>query len=98
MARYFFHLRDGIDHVLDPDGCELPDLQAIKRVAMRSARDTLSNELRDNGHLDLRYRIDVEDADGQLVYSLPLEDAFKITPAARTAPDTKPAGIFQSTS
>ena len=81
MARYFFHLRDGTDHLLDPEGTELPDLQAIQALAMRAARDTLSHELRDNGHLDLRYRIDVEDEHGSLVYSLPLEGAFTITPA-----------------
>ena len=30
MARYFFHLRDGEDQLLDPDGTELVDHHAIE--------------------------------------------------------------------
>jgi len=77
VARYFFHLRDGTDQLLDPDGVDLPDLAAVRQTALAAARDTLSNELRD-GRLDLRYRIDVEDGRGDLVHSLPLEEAFEL--------------------
>ena len=63
MARYFFHLRDGDDQLLDPEGTELSDKQSIEAAALRAARDTLSHELQ-SGRLDLRYRIDVEDEAG----------------------------------
>lgn len=43
MAQYFFHLRDGTDHILDPEGTELADLPAVQQHTMRCARDTLSN-------------------------------------------------------
>ena len=76
MARYFFHLRDGHDQLLDPDGIELPDHRAIEATALKSARDTLSQELR-AGRLDLRYRIDAEDERGSVVHSIELADAFE---------------------
>jgi len=76
MARYFFHLRDGEDQLLDPDGTELVDHQAIEAAALRAARDTLSHELQ-LGRLDLRFRIDVEDDDGNIVHSIALADAFE---------------------
>ena len=77
MARYFFHLRDGSDQVLDPEGIELADVDAVKAKVLLAARDTLSNDIRE-GKLDLRYRIEVEDAAGNLVYRLALKDAFEV--------------------
>jgi len=76
MPRFFLHLCDGADRLLDPDGIELPDVEAAKVHALRSARDTLSNELR-QGRLDLRHHIDVEDAEGRVIYTLPLEQTFQ---------------------
>jgi len=76
MARYYFHLRDGSDQLLDPDGIELQDQRAIEAAALRAARDTLSHELR-AGRLDLRYRIDVETADGMIIHTIDLAEAFE---------------------
>ena len=80
MARYFFHLRDGSDQLLDPEGIELADLLAVKDKALFAARETLSNVIK-AGTLDLRYRIDVEDVEGNIVHSLRLEDAFEVIPS-----------------
>ena len=77
MARYFFHLRDGSDHLPDLEGRELPGLDEVRQVALTCARDTLSQELKD-GRLDLAYRIDVEDAQGMIVHTLPLREAFEV--------------------
>ena len=76
MARYFFHLRDGDDQLLDPDGIELADQPAIEAAALNAARGMLSHEMRE-GRLDLRYRIDVEDQRGTVVHSVDLADAFE---------------------
>jgi hypothetical protein len=38
MSLLYFHLRDGADHLLDPDGIELPYLEAAKKRAVESAR------------------------------------------------------------
>ena len=39
MPTYYFHIRDGDTVVLDDDGCELADFEAIRNEALRSARD-----------------------------------------------------------
>ncbi|MBF7013802.1 hypothetical protein QUC32_03010 [Novosphingobium resinovorum] len=77
MPRFYFHLRDHTDSVIDPEGQELPDLQAAERVALEAARDTLSQEMK-GGFLDLRYRIEVEDEAGTVIYSLQLKDSFAV--------------------
>ena len=79
MARYFFHLRDGIDCSLDPEGRELDDLDAAKRVALLSARETLSHDMKD-GRINLHYRIDVEDGVGTILHTVAFRDAFEIVP------------------
>jgi hypothetical protein len=60
MIRYFFHVRDGSDVALDPEGLELADLEAAQNAALEAARDTLSHDIK-QGFIDLRLRIDVED-------------------------------------
>jgi hypothetical protein len=77
VALYFFHLCDGSNRLLDVEGQELTDLDAAKQFALLSARDILSHEMR-NGHLNLRVRLDVADAAGAVVHTLPLEGAFKV--------------------
>ena len=77
MALYFFHLCDGPNHLLDLEGQELPDLDAAKAFALLSARDTLSHEMK-RGLLNLCVRLDVADAAGAIVHTLPLEQAFRI--------------------
>jgi hypothetical protein len=79
LARYFMHLRDGTDDLLDSEGIELADLEAVRNRVMASARDVLAGDLR-NGVVDLRYRIDAEDEAGLVVYSLPFKHAFSIIP------------------
>jgi hypothetical protein len=76
MSRYFFHLIDSIDKILDPEGAELtPD--AIVGVALVQARDCMAADVK-NGRLDLHYRIDVHDERGELVHSLAFADAVEI--------------------
>jgi hypothetical protein len=77
IALFFFHLRDHSSSVLDPDGTELPDLNAAKAKALVAARDTLSHDIK-QGLMDLRYRIDVEDAAGYLLHSLALRQSFTV--------------------
>jgi hypothetical protein len=77
MAGYFFHLRDGSDELLDPEGLVLPDTQAAKAKALWAARDTLSHDMR-GGTLDLRFHIEVEDIEQAVIYCLPFEEAFQV--------------------
>jgi hypothetical protein len=46
MARYYFHLRNGGELVIDDEGVDLPDLSAAKREAMQAARELLAEAIR----------------------------------------------------
>jgi hypothetical protein len=77
MPRYFFHLRDGVDILLDPDGRELPDAAAAAQLALTEARSLMSHEIL-GGVLHLSQRLDVEDSEGRVVHSLAFSDAVSI--------------------
>jgi hypothetical protein len=79
MPHFFLHLRDHVDETLDPEGLDLPDLDALKRAVLEAARDVMAGDLR-NGLIDLRYRIDAENAQGAVVFSLPFQHAVNIIP------------------
>ena len=80
MARYFLHLRDHVDEVLDGEGLELLDLEAVKRAVLEGARDVIAHEIKTDGAMNLRYRIDAEDETKNVVHSLPFKDAVIIVP------------------
>jgi hypothetical protein len=84
MARYFMHLRDGTEELLDPEGREFATLAALRDAVLATARDLLVGDVRD-GLLDLRFRIDAEDAGGAIVYTLPFNHALNIIPAVEAA-------------
>jgi hypothetical protein len=79
LARYFLHLRDGTDEVLDPEGMEFATMDALRNEVLVSARDIMSADIR-RGVLDLRFRIDAETESGELVYTFPFKHAFNIIP------------------
>ena len=77
MATYFFHLRDGHDVLLDPDGRELADHAAIVRVALMEARHIIGHEAI-AGSIKLDQHIDVEDSAGVVVHTIAFADAVAI--------------------
>ena len=81
MARYFMHLRDGTEQILDPEGLEFPTIEALRKAVLVSARDLMTGDVRE-GVIDLRFRIDVEDEAGEIIYSLPFKNAVNIIPEA----------------
>ena len=81
MARYFMHLRDGTEQILDPEGLEFPTIEAVRKAVLVSARDLMTGDVRE-GVIDLRFRIDVETEDGEIVYTLPFKHAVNIIPEA----------------
>ncbi len=81
MARYFMHLRDGTEQILDPEGLEFPNIEAMRKAVLVSARDLMTGDIRE-GVMDLRFRIDVEDEDGAIIYTLPFKHAVNIIPEA----------------
>ena len=76
MPRYFLHLRDHTEEILDPEGIAMP-AEAVAGVALNSARDCIAGDVRD-GRVDLRFRIDVHDESGALVRSQTFADAVEV--------------------
>jgi hypothetical protein len=74
MARYSMHLRDGTENLLDPDALEFASVEALRTAVLLSARDLLAHDA-GNGMLDSRFRIDAENEDGAIVYSIQLRHA-----------------------
>ena len=91
MPRYFMQLRDGSDELLDPDGIEHSDLDALRRGVLKGVRSLLSEDVRD-GVIDLRFRIDAEDHNGIIVYALSFAEALQIIPADALPDDKKILG------
>ncbi len=77
MPVAYFHLRDGVDHTLDPDGIELPDIAAARSLAIKSALDIMSHDIQDR-KLDLNLRIDIEDEAGSILDVINFRDLIEV--------------------
>jgi hypothetical protein len=78
MALYFFHLREGLDTLLDLDGREIADPASIPALALRDARGLISQEALD-GAIGLRSSIQVRNNEDVLVHELHFRDAVRIS-------------------
>ena len=76
MLRYFIHLVDSNDVLLDPEGILLAS-DAVEAKALQCARDCMAGDVM-QGELDLRYRIEVQDEAGDVVHRLEFADAIRI--------------------
>jgi hypothetical protein len=76
MARYFLHLRNGIEEILDPEGVEMP-ADGVAGAALMAARDCIAGDVK-KGRLHLHCRIDVHAENGEIVHSLTFADAFDV--------------------
>jgi hypothetical protein len=74
---FYFHLCDGTDVLLDPDGRELAS-EMIPAAALAEARAIIAADARD-GHIRLDHDIQVRDAAGDTVHSIAFEDAVRVT-------------------
>jgi hypothetical protein len=72
-------LRDGTEQMLDPEGIEYADLDDLRKKVLLAARDLISGDAI-SGEIDMRFRIDAEDRDGVIVYSLGFKEAVRIIP------------------
>ncbi len=78
MPLYYFHLCDGVDVLLDPEGKYLEGQAEIESTALAAARSLISHDAL-GGHIGLQHHIDVEDEAGKVVHCLDFNDAVKIT-------------------
>ena len=79
MTKYFMNLRDGTEELLDPEGIEYASLDALRKAVLATVRDLMCGDMV-AGVLDFRFRIDAEDSDGVIVYTLPFKHAVNIIP------------------
>ena len=77
MPLFYFHLRDGADVLLDPDGREL-DQSAIAAAALAEARAMIAADVLE-GRVRLDQQIEVLDSAGTVIHRLPFEDAVTVT-------------------
>jgi hypothetical protein len=80
MPRYYMHLVDGSDELLDEDGVELP-IDAVAESALLQARDCMAGDVK-SGLLDLHYEIRVYSEAGEMVHCLKFSDAVEIVATA----------------
>jgi hypothetical protein len=86
LSLLYFHLRDGHDVLLDPEGRELDGREAIAAAALAEARAIISDDAI-AGRINLNQRIDVEDEQRKIVHSLRFADAIEIS-----LPEPTPVG------
>lgn len=77
MTLLYFHLRDGHDLLLDPEGREIDGREAIATAALAEARAIIGDDAT-AGRINLDQRIDVEDEQQNVVHSLRFIDAIEI--------------------
>ncbi|MBL6082339.1 hypothetical protein JMJ56_30665 [Belnapia sp. T18] len=70
MPRFFLHVRQGQELILDPEGSELPDLVAAQHEARLSLRELVAGCLRSSGSssriTDVQ-QIEIADQAGQVL-------------------------------
>jgi hypothetical protein len=81
MPIYYFHLCNGGDVLLDPDGQMLVDMGAVIAMALREARAIIGADAL-QGKIGLGQRIEVENERGAIVHRLQFEDAVQVTRGA----------------
>ena len=79
MTRYFFHLKNSIDEILDPEGTEMP-AEVVPGAALRAARDCIAGDVKE-GRFDLHFRIEIVSDKGELVHTLQFSGAVEVVPA-----------------
>jgi hypothetical protein len=77
VALYFFHLCDGHDTLIDPEGQEIGNAAKIGVVALREARAMISQDVL-GGRINLDQSIEVRDNGGKLIHQLAFRDAVTI--------------------
>ncbi len=77
VPRFFFHLYNDVD-APDEEGIELPDLAAARDYALRNARFTAGETVKETGHFVAAHRIDIEDEHGRVLATVRFADAVTI--------------------
>lgn len=86
LALYYFHLTDGHQTLIDPDGRELANPNQIPVLALQEARAMIGQDAL-VGRINLNQYIEVRDEAGKLIHQLRFRDAVTITGAGNRDSD-----------
>jgi len=75
---YYFHLCDGRDTLIDPDGREIGDAATLGDIAIKEARAMISQDAL-SGKIFLDQFIEVRDEDGKLIHKMGFRDAVSVS-------------------
>jgi hypothetical protein len=75
MQRYYFHVRDGDDFLVDSERLDFATLAEVHREAIQSARDMLADLLRAGKALDGQL-IEITDEQGTILEIVRFRDAL----------------------
>lgn len=78
MPHYYLHIRDGDEQIEDPEGSDLPNLDAARAEALAGARTILAEKVK-AGELINGQRFEITDEAGTVLAVLPLKSALKLT-------------------
>jgi hypothetical protein len=81
MPRYHFRIHNSIGVTEDEEGRELPDLDAARAEGVSGIRSILADDVI-HGHVDLGGRLEVTDADGRVLLTVPFAEAVQLRIAA----------------
>ena len=77
MPRYFFHVRDGDELILDPEGLELPNHESVPSACHGLVREVLDEDQYRAELLDDR-QFEIVDEQGRLVLNIPFRAVVPI--------------------
>jgi hypothetical protein len=84
VTHYYLHFRNGDDFTPDPEGIDLPSLDAAYDKARHAAKEMAGEMVLTQGVLDAR-RFEIADETGQMVLAVPFRDLMEVTGDELTA-------------
>jgi len=77
MARFYFHLFNGLGSARDEEGREAPSLEAARSCAVEDIRSIISGDAR-AGVVDLAGWVEIADERGRHLATVRFEDAVEL--------------------
>lgn len=75
MPNFHFHVRDGDRLIEDPDGSELPGLEAARAEALAAAREAFAEMIRTGRAVSGR-RFEIADDAGRVLATVAIKDVL----------------------
>ena len=77
VPRFYLHVCNGNGFTEDTEGQEFADMAAARRAAIKGLREIIAGEMQ-VGELDLGSFIEIDDANHEMVATVPFEEAVRL--------------------